>query len=140
MKRKVDLAVKNKDTVADFFNGVLRTHPNKEAIVYVDKQGEEDELPASPIQLSLSLSLSVPLCLSPQPVWLMHTDHLPSNTKTSYTYAEVEAESNKGARNHDTVTKASSRLAHTLSVCACGDGQLPTGPWPLGSRRRTSSR
>ncbi len=61
MKRKVDSALKNKQTVADMFNAVLQAHPNKEAIVFVDKQ-----------------------------------DHLTRNTKTTYTYAEVEAESNKG--------------------------------------------
>jgi acyl-CoA synthetase (AMP-forming)/AMP-acid ligase II len=57
----VDSALKNKQTVADMFNAVLQAHPNKEAIVFVDKQ-----------------------------------DHLTRNTKVSYTYAEVEAESNKG--------------------------------------------
>jgi hypothetical protein len=61
VKRKVDSALKNKQTVADMFNAVLQAHPNKEAIVFVDKQ-----------------------------------DHLTRNTKTTYTYAEVEAESNKG--------------------------------------------
>lgn len=40
MKRKVDAALKNKHTVADFFNSALQTHPNKEAIVFVDKPGK----------------------------------------------------------------------------------------------------
>jgi fatty-acyl-CoA synthase len=62
VKRKVDSALKNKQTVADMFNAVLQAHPNKEAIVFVDKQ-----------------------------------DPLTRNTKVSYTYAEVEAESNKVA-------------------------------------------
>lgn len=67
VKRKVDSALKNKQTVADMFNAVLQAHPNKEAIVFVDKQDH------------LTRNTKV------------------SNTKVSYTYAEVEAESNKVA-------------------------------------------
>ena len=83
MKKKVDTALKNKQTVADFFNAVLQTHPNKEAIVFVDKQGG----------LLRSTRPSARPVLTPM---LLSADHLTSNIKTSYTYAEVEAESNKG--------------------------------------------